>query len=88
MAVHEFALELPENLYRRAERAARLTHCEIEDILVSTLETVLPILPGNLPSDLATELAEWAMLDDEHSTQLPLRYYYDFVTLRINVHEL
>ncbi|MCH8289546.1 hypothetical protein IH992_00365 [Candidatus Poribacteria bacterium] len=65
MAVHEFALALPEKLYRRAERAARLTHCEIKDILVSTLETTLPFLPGDLPSDLAAELTEWAMLDDE-----------------------
>lgn len=61
----ELALTLSENLYRRAERAARLTHCEVEDILISALETTLPLLPDDLPPDLASDLAEWAMLDDE-----------------------
>ena len=65
MPVFELALTLPENLYRRAERAARLTHCEIEEILISTLEATLPLLPDDLPPDLASELAEWTMLDDE-----------------------
>lgn len=65
MSVFELALSLPENLYRRAERAARLTHREVEEILTSTLEATLPFLPEDLPPDLAVVLAEWAMLDDE-----------------------
>lgn len=65
MSVFELALALPENLYRRAERAARLTHREVEEILTSTLEATLPFLPEDLPPDLAAVLAEWAMLDDE-----------------------
>ena len=65
MPVFELDLTLPENLYRRAERAARLTHCEIEEILISTLEATLPFLPDDLPPDLAADFAEWAMLDDE-----------------------
>jgi len=65
MSVFELALSLPENLYRRVERAARLTHREVEEILTSTLEATLPFLPEDLPPDLAVVLAEWAMLDDE-----------------------
>ena len=65
MAVYECALALPENLYRRAERSARLTHCKVEEVLISTLEAALPLIPDDLPPDLATDLAEWAMLDDE-----------------------
>ena len=45
MSVFELALSLPENLYRRAERAARLTHREVEEILTSTLEATLPFSP-------------------------------------------
>ncbi|MFQ6043444.1 MAG: hypothetical protein ACE5PV_21530 [Candidatus Poribacteria bacterium] len=65
MPVFELALVLPENLYRRAESAARLTHRGVEEILISTLEATLPLLPDDLPPDLAANLAEWAMLDDE-----------------------
>ena len=65
MAVYKFALTLPENLYRRAQRTANLTHCKVEEILISTLEATLPLLPDDLPPDLATELVEWVVLDDE-----------------------
>ena len=65
MSNTHFAFVVPENLYRRAERAARLTHCEVEEILISTLTAALPLLPNDLPPDLAAEVTEWAMLDDE-----------------------
>jgi hypothetical protein len=65
MSSSQFALVLSENLYRRAQRAANLTRCEVEEILISTLEAALPVLPDNLPPDLASVLAEWVMLNDE-----------------------
>jgi hypothetical protein len=65
MSSSEFALVLPENLYRRAERAAVLTRNEVTDVLISTLDAALPVLTDDLPSDLAQTLAEWTVLDDE-----------------------
>lgn len=57
-------LQLPQRLYRRVEQAAQAARCDVSDMILSTLETRLPPLPGHLPPALVKELAGWATLDD------------------------
>lgn len=58
-------MQLPKHLYRRVERTARLTKCHFSEVIVSALETSLPLLPDELPRDVAEDLAGWTLLDDE-----------------------
>jgi hypothetical protein len=58
-------LRLPEQLYQRLERMARLARCEMGEVILLALEAAVPPLPDALPSELAADLARWAVLDDE-----------------------
>lgn len=42
-------LQLPGNLYRRIEQAAQAASCGVAEVIVSALETKLPLLPDSLP---------------------------------------
>lgn len=61
----EVRLRLPGRLYQRLEETARLANCDVKAVIVSALETALPPLPDDLPPELAADLANWALLDDE-----------------------
>ena len=64
MAGKEVQLSVSMPLYQRLEQAARLAQCEVQDVIVSALETALPCLPEHLPREDAAELTRLALLDD------------------------
>jgi hypothetical protein len=57
-------LQLPGDLYQRLEQTAHLAKCDMNQVIVSALETALPPLPADLPPEMAEDLARWALLDD------------------------
>lgn len=59
------SVQLPTYLSRRIERTARISKCNISEVVASALATSLPPLPDELPPALAEELAGWLLLDDE-----------------------
>ena len=61
----ELQLRLPRHLYQRLAQTAELAQCEVKEVIVSVLETTLPLLPEDLPPAVAAELARWMLLDDE-----------------------
>ena len=65
MAGIEVQLSVSKPLYQRLEQTARLAQCEVQDVIVSTLETALPVLPEPLHLEDAAALARLALLDDE-----------------------
>jgi hypothetical protein len=56
---------LPRNLYRRLERTARLAQCAVKDFMLLALEALVPLLPDTLPPEVASDLACWAVFDDD-----------------------
>jgi hypothetical protein len=86
MAGREVQLSVSKPLYQRLEQAARLAQCDVQDVIVSALETVLPFLPERLPLEDAADLARLALLDDETlralaETFLPRQQQRRFTTL-------
>ena len=65
MAGIEVPLSVSKPLYQRLAKAARLAQCEVQDVIVSALETALPFLPESLQREDAAELARLALFDDE-----------------------
>ena len=65
VATRGMRVQLPKRLYRRVVRAARLTKCHFSKVIVSALETSLPLMPEELPRKLAKEVAGWTLLDNE-----------------------
>ncbi len=65
MAGIEVPLSVSQPLYERLEKAAHLAQCDVQDIIVSALETALPSLPENLRPEDAVILARLALLDNE-----------------------
>ena len=61
----EVPLSVSKPLYQRLEKAARLAQCDVQDVIVSALETALPLLPETLQLEDAAALARLALLDDE-----------------------
>lgn len=59
------SVQLPTYLSQRVERTARLTKCNVSEVVASALATFLPPLPDELPPAVAEELAGWMLLDDE-----------------------
>lgn len=64
MAMNSVTLQLPENSYKRAQRAAMLLNRSIEDFLESMLNSSLPVLDDAPSNDLATEMATLSTLSD------------------------
>jgi hypothetical protein len=82
----EVQLSVSKPLYQRLEQTARLAHCEVQDVIVSALETAVPFLPEHLHLEDATDLARLALLDDETlralaATFLPRPQQRRFTTL-------
>ena len=86
MAGIEVQVSVSKPLYHRLEQAARLAHCAVQDVIVSALETALPLLPEHLHLEDTTDLARLALLDDETlralaATFLPRHQQRRFTTL-------
>ena len=58
------SIEVPEPVYRRLQHIAETTHRSVEDVLVSTVNVVLPVESG-LPDDVSAELAAMSMFSDD-----------------------
>jgi hypothetical protein len=65
MQALELKLRLPAKLYQRLEQAARLAQCDVKDFILLALEAVVPPLPDTLLPEFASDLARWAVFDDE-----------------------
>jgi hypothetical protein len=64
MAVSMIPVQVPEPLYRRLERTAKLTRRTVDEVLASTIAVALPSM-SDLPEALANELASMIWLNDE-----------------------
>lgn len=58
------SVQLPESIYRRLKRAAELTYRSVDDVLVSAIETNLPLWQEGLPAGLQEELAAMHVFSD------------------------
>src|SRR5262245_36370242 len=64
MGVQTVTLSIPEPIYQRARQAAEVLQRQVEDVIVDTLATTLPVL-DDAPEEMASELAAMAHLSDE-----------------------
>jgi hypothetical protein len=64
MAVSMIPVQVPEPLYRRLERTAKLTRRTVDEVLASTIAVALPSM-SDLPEALANELVSMIWLNDE-----------------------
>jgi len=64
MATQAVSVRVPKPVFLKLERAAKLTHRSVEEVLVATVNAALVEPPG-LPADLANELAAMHLLSDE-----------------------
>lgn len=64
-ATRGVTVQLSKRLYRRVERAARVTKCHFSKVVTAALESSLPVAPEDLPRKLADELAGWTLLDNQ-----------------------
>lgn len=64
MTVQTVTLNMPESVYQRAKLAADVLKRPLEDIIVDTLASTLPLL-DDAPAEMAGELAAMAYLSDE-----------------------
>jgi len=62
--VQTVTLSIPEPIYQRARQAAEVLQRQVEDVIVDTLATTLPVL-DDAPEEMASELAAMAHLSDE-----------------------
>jgi predicted transcriptional regulator len=64
MADKTVTIQMPEETWRRLQRVADLTYRSVTDVLVTTLNAALNA-PGDIPAELADELAAMHVLSDE-----------------------
>jgi hypothetical protein len=64
MTLQAVILHLPEPVYQRAKHAADVLKRPIEDLIVDTLTSTLPVL-DDVPAEMASEIAAMAHLSDE-----------------------
>jgi hypothetical protein len=58
------SVEVPEPFYRRLQHIAEITHRSVEDVLISSVNAVLP-QAQDIPPSIANELAAMSMFNDE-----------------------
>lgn len=61
---------LPQPLYQRLEKLARVSHHSVEDVVVQTLNTTIPSFPEHLPDELRDTLALLEHLEDHDLWQI------------------
>ena len=64
MTIQTVTLNMPESLYQRAKQAADALKRPVEDVIVDTLASTLPLL-DDVPGEMVGELAAMAHLSDE-----------------------
>jgi hypothetical protein len=64
MTLQTITIQMPDNVYQRARRAAQALQRPTEDVLFDTLSATLPPL-DDVPPDMAGELAAMALLSNE-----------------------
>jgi hypothetical protein len=62
--MNAITLELPDALYKRAQRAAALLERPVKDVLESALNQALPVL-DEAPADVAADMARLPGLPDD-----------------------
>lgn len=87
MTAEMVTVQVPQPLYERLERLARLTHRPVESLIAQTLSTSLPLLPDDLPAEQREALAALEILTDEQLWQIegatfPEEQYAQFAELR------
>jgi len=67
MSVQSITLNLPDEVYQRAEMAARTLKRPIDELIAETLATTLPQLSliDDVPMEMANEIAAMSQLSDE-----------------------
>ncbi len=70
MAGQTVTLELPEPVYRWAERTARATKRPMESVLADVLTTTVPPPLDNVPAELREELETLETLNDSELLQV------------------
>lgn len=64
MATQTMSVPLPKSVFLKLDRAAKLTHRSVEDVLATTVNAVL-IEPPGLPTEIANELAAMHLFSDK-----------------------
>ncbi len=64
MTLQAVTLHLPELVYQRAKHAAEVLQRPVEDLIVDTLTSTLPVL-DDVPIEMGGEIAAMAHLSDE-----------------------
>ncbi len=64
MSIQAITLRMPEAIYQRAKHAADLLQKPMEEVIVDTLASTLPLL-DDVPEAMASEVAAMAQLSDE-----------------------
>ena len=64
MSIQAITLRMPEAIYQRAKHAADLLQKPMEEVIVNTLASTLPLL-DDVPEEMASEVAVMAQLSDE-----------------------
>ena len=64
MATQTMSVNLPRAVFLKLDRAAKLTHRSVEDVLATTVNAAL-VEPSGLPKDLADELAAMYLFSDK-----------------------
>jgi hypothetical protein len=65
MTIQTVSINVPQNLYLRLERLARLSRRPLETIVAQTLSTTIPPLPEDLPEEMRGDLVALEALDDD-----------------------
>ncbi len=65
MATQTINVELPDEIYRRLQDMAAVTHRSLEEILIQTIRGNLPLTPDDLPPTQHDLVAALAPLSDE-----------------------
>ena len=64
MSLQAVTLHLPELVYQRAKHAADVLQRPVEDLIVDTLASTLPVL-DDVPAEMVSEIAAMSHLSDE-----------------------
>ena len=64
MTLQSVTLHLPEPVYQRAKHAADVLQQPVEDLIIDTLTSTLPVL-DDVPTEMVSEIAAMAHLSEE-----------------------
>ena len=64
MTLQSVTLQLPESVYQRAKHAADALQQPVEDLIIDTLISTLPVL-DDVPAEMVSEIAAMTHLSDE-----------------------